>query len=176
MTTPQDPYRDPQPGQPGGWSAVPDTPYPAGMPPEQAGAPPPRPGVVVAAAVLWVLAGLFFLLSGLALAFAGSDATVQQQFEDAVAQSGMQIDPEALQQGTLVAGIVMVVLGGLLVLFALLMLGRSNAARVLLTVLGVLAALLLLGTVIGTLVLLVAIVLQFLPSANSWFRFRRGAV
>lgn len=173
MTTPQDPYRDPRPEQPGGWS---DTPYPAGMPPGQPAAPPRRPGVVVAAAVLWVLAGLFFLLSGLVLAFAGSNATVEQQFEDAVAQSGVQIDPETLQQGVLVTGIVMAVLGGLLVLLALLMLGRSNGARVVLTVLGVLAALLLLGTVIGTLVLLVAIVLQFLPSANAWFRFRRAAV
>jgi hypothetical protein len=33
---------------------------------------------------------------------------------------------------------------------------------------------LLLGTVVGTLVVLVAIVLQFLPPANAWFRSGRG--
>jgi hypothetical protein len=134
-----------------------------------------RPGVVVASVVLWVLTGLFFLLSGLVLALAGGSQTVQDQLDDAVAQSGVQIDPETLRQGVVVTGVVLAVLGALLVILPLLMLLRSNAARILLTVLGVLVALLLLGTVVGTLVVLVAIVLQFLPPANAWFRSRPNA-
>ncbi len=173
MTTPQDPYGDPGPGQPGGY---PDTPYPAGMPSGQPALPPRRPAVVAVAAALWVLTGLFFLLPGLLVALTGDNATVQQELENAVARSGIQIDPDTVAQGIVVAGIVMAVLGALLVLGGLLLLGRSNAARVLVTVLGVVAALLLLGTVIGTLVVLLAIVLQFLPSANTWFRYRRGPV
>ena len=135
-----------------------------------------RPGVVVASVVLWVLTGLFFLLSGLVLALAGGSQTVQDQLDDAVAQSGVQIDPETLRQGVVVTGVVLAVLGALLVILPLLMLLlRSNVARILLTVLGVLVALLLLGTVVGTLVVLVAIVLQFLPPANAWFRSRPNA-
>ena len=134
-----------------------------------------RPGVVVASVVLWVLTGLFFLLSGLVLALAGGSQTVQDQLDDAVAQSGVQIDPETLRQGVVVTGVVLAVLGALLIILSLLMLLRSNAARILLTVLGVLVALLLLGTVVGTLVVLVAIVLQFLPPANAWFRSRPNA-
>ena len=134
-----------------------------------------RPGVVVVSVVLWVLTGLFFLLPGLVLALAGGNQTVQDQLDDAVAQSGIQIDPETLRQGVVVTGVVLAVLGALLIILSLLMLLRSNAARILLTVLGVLVALLLLGTVVGTLVVLVAIVLQFLPPANAWFRSRPNA-
>ena len=135
-----------------------------------------RPGVVVVSVVLWVLTGLFFLLSGLVLALAGGNQAVQDQLDDAVAQSGVQIDPETLRQGVVVTGVVLAVLGALLVILPLLMLLlRSNVARILLTVLGVLVALLLLGTVVGTLVVLVAIVLQFLPPANAWFRSRPNA-
>jgi hypothetical protein len=135
-----------------------------------------RPGVVVVSVVLWVLTGLFFLLSGLVLALAGGNQAVQDQLDDAVAQSGVQIDPETLRQGVVVTGVVLAVLGALLVILPLLMLLlRSNVARILLTVLGVLVALLLLGTVVGTLVVLVAIVLQFLPPANAWFRSRPDA-
>ncbi|HYZ10233.1 MAG TPA: hypothetical protein VE709_16920 [Pseudonocardiaceae bacterium] len=132
-----------------------------------------RPGVVVVSVVLWVLTGLFLLLPGLVLALAGGNQAVQDQLENTVAQSGLQVDPETLRQGVVVTGVVMAVLGALLVVLSLLMLLRSNAARILLTVLGVLVALVLLGTVVGTLVVLVAIVLQFLPPANVWFRARR---
>ncbi len=191
MSTPQDPY-GPQSQQPAGYPPPDASGYPAAPPPPQsgypAGMPPPpgagytgdnrpvgRPGVVVGSVVLWVLTGLFFLLSGLVLALAGGSQTVQDQLDDAVAQSGVQIDPETLRQGVVVTGVVLAVLGALLVILPLLMLLRSNAARILLTVLGVLVALLLLGTVVGTLVVLVAIVLQFLPPANAWFRSRPNA-
>ncbi len=190
MSTPQDPY-GPQSQQPAGYPSPGESGYPAAPPPQPSGypggmSPPPgdytghdrpvgRPGVVVASVVLWVLTGLFFLLSGLVLALAGGSQTVQDQLDDAVAQSGVQIDPETLRQGVVVTGVVLAVLGALLIILSLLMLLRSNAARILLTVLGVLVALLLLGTVVGTLVVLVAIVLQFLPPANAWFRSRPNA-
>jgi hypothetical protein len=134
-----------------------------------------RPAIVVVSVVLWVLTGLFFLLPGLVLALAGGNQAVQDQLERSVAQSGLQVDPETLRQGVVVTGVVMAVLGALLVVLSLLMLRRSNVARILLTVLGVLVALVLLGTVVGTLVVLVAIVLQFLPPANVWFRSRPSA-
>ncbi len=125
--------------------------------------------------VLWVLTGLLFLLSGLATALVGGNQAVQDRLDEVVAQSDVQIDPETLQQSIIVIGVVLAVLGALLVILSLLMLRRSNAARILLTVLGVLAALALLFTVVGTLVVLVAIVLQFLPPANAWFRSRPDA-
>lgn len=191
MSTPQDPY-GPQSQQPAGYPPPGGSGYPAAPPPQPSGypggmSPPPgehtgdnrpvgRPGVVVVSVVLWVLTGLFFLLSGLVLALAGGNQAVQDQLDDAVAQSGVQIDPETLRQGVVVTGVVLAVLGALLVILPLLMLLlRSNVARILLTVLGVLVALLLLGTVVGTLVVLVAIVLQFLPPANAWFRSRPDA-
>ena len=125
--------------------------------------------------VLWVLTGLLFLLSGLVTALVGGNQAVQDQLDEVAAQSDVQIDPETLQQSMVVIGVVLAVLGGLLVILSLLMLRRSNAARILLTVLGVLVALALLFTVVGTLVVLVAIVLQFLPPANAWFRSRSNA-
>lgn len=180
MTQPQDPYGDPArdpyaaPQQPAGWS---NPPYPDGPAPGGPVAKPRRPAVVLVAVILWVLTGLFLLLVGLAAALAGNLPGAARQIEDALAGSGLQVDPAAAQQVVVVIGVVFAVLGALLVLLAFLMLRRSKFARVLLTVLGVVAALLLLvGTLgVGTLVVLIAIVLQFLPAANRWFRFRRGA-
>ena len=191
MSTPQDPY-GPQSQQPAGYPPPDASGYPAAPPPPQsgypAGMPPPpgagytgdnrpvgRPGVVVGSVVLWVLTGLLFLLSGLVTALVGGNQAVQDQLDEVAAQSDVQIDPETLQQSIVVIGVVLAVLGGLLVILSLLMLRRSNAARILLTVLGVLVALALLFTVVGTLVVLVAIVLQFLPPANAWFRSRANA-
>lgn len=186
MSNPQDPYDPSQSQQPGGLPPPGQGGYPEAQPGYQGGMPPPpgdhterpvrRPGVVVAAAVLWVLTGLLFLLAGLATALAGGNAEVQEELDNAFAQSGLTVDTDILQQGIVVTGVVLAVVGALLVIGALLMLRRSNAARILLTVLGVIVALLLLGTVIGTIVVLVAIVLQFLPAANAWFRAPRSAV
>jgi len=148
------------------------------MPPPPGGPTGPvgRPGVVVGAAVLWVLTGLFVLLGGLATALLGGNQEIQEELDNAFAQSGFTVDTEILQQSIVVTGVVLAVVGALLVIGALLLLRRSNAARILLTVLGVVVALLLLGTVVGTIVVLVAIVLQFLPAANAWFRAPRSAV
>ncbi|MDQ3887277.1 MAG: hypothetical protein M3308_09810 [Actinomycetota bacterium] len=203
MSTPQDPYgpqsqqpgKDPIPGESGYPAAPPPQPsgYPAGMPPPSGGMPPPsgeytgashlgdrRPGLVVASVVLWVLIGLFFLLPGLVLALVGDNQAMQEQLEDQLADvaapSGVQLEPETLQQWIFATGVVMAVLGALLIILSLLMLMRSNVARIVLTVLGVPVALLLLRTVVGTLVVLAAIVLQFLPPANVWFRSRRRVV
>lgn len=149
--------------------------YPAGMYGESdPGRQPGRPGVLVVSVVLWVLTGLFLVLGGLAAAaFGDSNADgFQQQLEDALQRSGAQVDPVFVQQALVISGIVLAVLGVLLVVLALVMLARQNWARVLLTVLGVISLLLLLGTIIGPLVVLVAIVLQFLPPANKWFSSR----
>lgn len=184
MSTP----RDPQGQQPG---------YPneGGPPPQQGGYPPQgghpagpygdtypgqqqvkRPGVLVVSVVLWVLTGLLLAFGGLAAAaFGGSNAGGwQQQVDQALARSGLQgrIDPALLQQTLVISGIVLAVLGALLVLLALLMLGRQNWARILLTVLGVIVLVLLLGTIVGSLVVLAAIVLHFLPPVNAWFKSR----
>lgn len=187
MSAPQDP-RDPQGQQPG-------YPYQGGPPQQegyyQGGYPPPagypagstqpspgqqqvkRPGVLVVSVVLWVLTGLFMLTSGLAVALVGNanNEMIQRQIDQALAQTGMQgqLDPAVVQQAVVTSGIVLAVLGVLLIVLALLMLGRKNWARILLTVLGVITLVLLLGTVIGSLVVLLAIVLHFLPPVNAWF-------
>lgn len=186
MSAPQDP-RDPQPGYPnqGGppqqEGYPPQGGYPAGST-QQYGEPYPgrqqvkRPGVLVVSVVLWVLTGLLMLLSGVAVALFGSanNELIQRQIDQAMARSGVQgqLDPAVVQQAAVATGIVLAVFGGLLVLLALLMLGRQNWARIVLTVLGVIALVLLLGTVIGSLVVLVAIVLHFLPAVNAWFKSR----
>lgn len=151
--------------------------YPAGM----YGQPYPgpqqdkRPGVLVVSVVLWVLTGLFMVFAGVGAALAGGSGdvqTLQRQLENTLGQAGGQLDAAVLQQAVVVSGIVLAVLGALLVVLALLMLGRKNWARVTLTVLGVISLLLLVGTVVGPLVVLVAIVLHFLPPVNAWFKPR----
>lgn len=136
------------------------------------GQQPGRPGVLVGSVVLWVLSGLLLLLIGLSAALFGGAGGFQQQIEDAMQGSATQLDPAALQQGVVITGIVFAVLAVLLIVLALVMLGRQNWARILLTVLGVISLLPLLGTIIGPLLVLVAIVLQFLPPANAWFSSR----
>jgi hypothetical protein len=183
MSTPQDPQGQ-QPGNPyqgsphyGGYQQYgQEGGYPAGM----YGQPYPgpqqvkRPGVLVVSVVLWVLTGLFLLLGGIGAALAGgsNQEVIQRQLDTVLGPAAQQIDPAMVQQAILVSGIVLAVLGVLLVVLPLLMLGRQNWARILLTVLGVLALLALLGTVIGPLVVLVAIVLHFLPPVNAWFKSR----
>ncbi len=187
MSTPQDPQGQ-QPGyqgppqyggynQPGGYPQYGQhSGYPAGM----YGQPYPgpqqikRPGVLVVSVVLWVLTGLFLVLGGVGLALAGgsNQDVIQRQLDAVLGPSGQQLDAAMLQQAILVSGIVLVVVGVLLVVLSLLMLGRQNWARILLTVLGVLTLVPLLGTVVGPLVVLVAIVLHFLPPVNAWFKAR----
>ncbi|MPZ64787.1 MAG: hypothetical protein GEU83_04470 [Pseudonocardiaceae bacterium] len=122
--------------------------------------------------VLWVLSGLLLLLVGLSAALFGGAGGFEQQIEDALQRSGAQVDPAFVQQTLVVTGIVFAAFGVLLIVLALVMLARQNWARILLTVLGVISLLLLLGTIIGPLVVMVAIVLQFLPPVNAWFSSR----
>lgn len=180
MSAPQDP-RDQQ-GQPGypyqpGYDQGQPAGYPAGSTQPYPGQPQVRrPGVLVVSVVLWVLTGLFLLFVGFGSVSAGGSRAAQQQisrYVDTLAGYGMQVDPAMVQRALVVTGIVALALGALLVILALLMLARQNWARVLLTIVGVLALLPLLGTVVGPLVVLVAIVLHFLPPANAWFRARR---
>lgn len=194
MSAPQDP-RDPQ-GQPGyryqpGPSQQGDYyqqgyeqgDLPAGYPAGSTGPYPgqqqvKRPGVLVVSVVLWVLTGLFLLFIGFGSVSAVGSPAAEQQISEAVdmlAGYGMQVDPATVQRALVVTGIVALALGALLVILSLLMLAQQNWARVLLTIVGVIAMVPLLGTIVGPLVVLVAIVMHFLPPVNAWFHARRQA-
>lgn len=169
-TSPDDRYLDgpPYPPPPPGWT------YPA---------PPPgtgldgledarqggRPGGVVAAVVCWLLSGLVLIGSG-ALTVAGSAAPeARRELANMFAESEVQLTDQALRQLLIGTGLVSIAFGLITVVFGLLLLGGSNWVRILLTVVGLLDVLLVL---FGVLFVIAAVVLQFLPSSNQWFRAR----
>lgn len=136
-----------------------------------------RPGVMVAAVVLWVLAGLAAGFVGFGVAVGGGDPAVREQLNDALSQGQVPgVDAAGIQQALVIFGIVVLVLAALMIVLPLLMLGRQSWARILVTIVGVLALLPLIATFIGPILVIVAIVLQFLPATNAWFRAPRSAV
>lgn len=185
MSTPQDPrygpadqpsgeYPPPPAYQQGGYPGYPGgTSSPYGEP--SLGQPARPPAVLIVSIVLWALTGLFLVLPGLTFVLAGGNFPEQQldEMADMAEAYGVQVDPAVLEQSLVVGVIIGIVLGVLLIVLPLLMLGRQNWARILLTVVGVLSLLPVLGTVVGPLVIIVAIVLQFLPASNAFFRERR---
>lgn len=130
-----------------------------------------RPGAVVTAVAFWTLSGL--ALSGYAAVLLSSlgDPATRDALLDVLADSQVQVGADVLERVLVVLGTVTLVLGLLTVTFGLLLLRRANWARVLATVVGVLGMPLFLPVL--PLVLL-AILLQFLPSSNAWFRLPHG--
>lgn len=162
-STPHDPYSSPSADRlsppPAGWSGPP--------------APAARSsGTVVAATVFWTLVGLLLAGYGATLLSAVRDPRTRDELLDLLAESQVQISVAVLERVLVGLGSVTLVVGLLTVIFGLLLLRAANWARILITVLGVLAIPLFLP--IFPLVLL-AIVLQFLPSSNAWFRSRAAA-
>jgi hypothetical protein len=128
-----------------------------------------RPGTVLGAVVCWILAGLTMLVSGAATVAVARTREAKQAFADLFAESQVQISDEMIEQLLLGTGLASLVIGFLTIVFGLLLLGGANWARITVTVLGL----------IGVLVVFfpapfvaLAIVLQFLPSSNAWFRSR----
>jgi hypothetical protein len=146
---------------PAGWSGPGD-----GSGPLAAGT---RSGTVVAAVVFWTLAGLFLSGYGAALLAAVRDQRTKNELLDLLADSQVQVSASVLERILVGLGCVTLVVGVLTVIFGLLLLRRANWARILVTVVGLLAMPLFLP--VFPLVLL-GIVLQFLPSSNAWFRAR----
>jgi len=122
--------------------------------------------------VFWTLAGLLLSAYGAALLSAVRDPRTRDELLDLLADSQVQISVAVLERVLVGLGSVNLVVGLLTVIFGLLLLRGANWARILVTVLGVLAMPLFLP--VFPLVLL-AIVLQFLPSSNAWFRSRAAA-
>ncbi|MQA13680.1 MAG: hypothetical protein GEV09_05755 [Pseudonocardiaceae bacterium] len=179
MSAPQDPQGQ-QPGYPYQGGHPEQGGYPAGTAPyEDPGRQVKLPGVLVVSVVLWVLTGLFLLFVGFGSVSAGGSAAAREQLSraaDMLAGYGLQVDPAMLERALVVSGIVLLTLGALLVILSLLMLMAQGWARVLLTIVGIIALLPLLTTLVGPLVVLVAIVLHFVPPVNRWFRFRAGTL
>lgn len=183
MSTPQDPddpYRDDAPPPPG-WT------YPAPPPgtgmggpggmggigpePQRHWAPRPgsRPGSVVAAVICWVFAGIILIGSGvLTVAGAGLPET-RREVARLFAESDVPVTDAMLRQLLLFSGTASIVLGVLTLVLGVLLLGGSNRVRVLITVVGLLDMLMVL---FGALFVLAALVLQFLPASNAWWRAR----
>lgn len=132
-----------------------------------------RPGVVIASSVLWFITAAVLLGVGFPLTVYFGTASDADLISDLDLGSGD--DPDDFRTGFMTLGIVGMVLGVVLAILAIFVLRGQNWARVTVTVVGALAALTLLISLVGWLLPVVAIVLQFLPAANTWFRSRPGA-
>ncbi|HEU0088139.1 MAG TPA: hypothetical protein VFQ77_10895 [Pseudonocardiaceae bacterium] len=168
MSTPQDPYAS----RSGDLPLAPSSP-PAGWPGPAGGPLPPapvtRPGTVVAAVVCWLLAGLILIFSGAVTVAAARTQEAKNALADLFAKSQVQISEEAIEQLLIGTGLAAVAVGLLTIVFGTLLLGGANWARITVTVLGVLGVLIVL---LPAPLVLLALVLQFVPSSNAWFRTR----
>ncbi len=205
MSTPQDPYgqdpygRAPQ-GQPPPFDprqqgypqqGYPQQGYPqqgAAQPPAAPAGPPPRQ--VETSFVLWAVVVVLQLV-GIALTFAERETLRAAAEEQARAQGGGRLDPQAVDAIVtfgIVFGIVLAVLfAGAILVSAIFMRRGQNWARIVLAVVGGLLVLFALvslaggtaGAVVQSLLTLVvviaALVLMFTGPANAWFAARRGS-
>ena len=175
------PANGPSQGAPQGWpdQSYPTQQYPAGGP--QRPAPAKRPGTVIAACVLtWVCGALGLLIgAGFALIFAlAPEAELADELRDnrdvqeSLDTLNMSLDD--FTDAMIVAGGILAVLSLLAIILAIMAFARSNVGRILLTVLGVIAALLSLVTLLipATAVIVLAIVLLYVGGANDWYARR----
>jgi len=203
---PPDPYGQPgQPGQPG-QSGQP-TPQPYGQPygqgpqygapynpyaqqqpyapysgaPGAPGVPDRRPGTVTAAAVITIVLSALTAALGLLLALVGSN--MAQDMMDELDKRGYDTSDftaHELAVGFAVMGAVIAVVALAAIVTAIFVLRRSNAARIMLTVMaGLCIAVSLVGIASGGSALTLAgaiavIVLLYRRSSNAWFATRPG--
>ena len=218
MSTPQDPHGrppedqpppfDPQQGYP--QQGYPQQGYPQqgypqqgypqqGYPPQpgqQSGAQPPAapahppPRQVETSFMLWAVVVVLQLV-GIALTFAERESLRAVAEQQARAQGGGRLDPQAVDAIVtfgIVFGVVLAVLFAVVILvFAIFMRRGQNWARIVLAVLGGLLVLFALvslaggtvGAVVQSLLTLVvviaALVLMFTEPANAWFAARRAS-
>ena len=124
---------------------------------------------MVSAGVWGVFAGLVLIGSG-ALTVAGAAAPeARKEFANLFAESDVPLSDLALKQILIGTGLASIAFGVITIAFGLLLLGGSNWVRIVVTVVGVLDVLLVL---FGVLFVIAAVVLQFVPSSNQWFRAR----
>ena len=198
MSTPQDPYSRPPEGQsppfdpPQGYPPQGYPPQPgqqdAAQPLAAPAGPPPRQ--VQTSFVLWAVIVVLQLV-GIALTFAERESLRAAAEEQARAQGGGRLDPQAVDAIVtfgIVFGVVLAVLFAVAILvFAIFMRRGQNWARIVLAVLGGLLVLFALASLIGgtvgavvqsllTLVVVIAaLVLMFTEPANAWFAARRAS-
>lgn len=175
MSTPQNPYSQ-QAGPPS--APPPPAHWPGPMPPSEGGFGRPvwvtaaRPGSVLGAVVCWLLAGVTLIVSGAFTTAAAATQGARDALRALFADSQLQLSDAAAERILIGTGLAGAVVGLLTIAFGLALLGAAGWVRVVLTVLGVLGVLLV---VYPVLFVALAVVLQFLPASNAWFRSRVAA-
>jgi hypothetical protein len=173
---PPQPYAAPQPTQPQqpqGWGQAPPVygQYAMGQQPPaylRPHYPPPdpdtRPGTVVAASIMTIVGSVIALLISVFMVPAG------------VADYN---DPTSTDKGVTLAMIIWFAVCGVLSLIAIplgiMVLFRSKVARILLTVVGSIAALLSLFVVLYPALIIAALVMLYAGRAGNWFARRKPA-
>ena len=109
------------------------------------------------------------LLSGAATVAAAGTQEAKQTLADVFAESQLQVSDAMIEQLLIATGVASLAVGALSIAFGLLLLGGANSARITVTVLGLLGVLIVL---LPAPFVALAIVLQFLPGSNAWFRSR----
>lgn len=131
----------------------------------------PRPGTVLGAVIAWMVASFVLILSGWGTLTVAGDEEARGIVENMFAEAGTQISPAAVQQLLVTIGFLSMILGLLVAVFGAFVLNRRNWARIAATVVGTLSVFF---SLMAIPFVLLAIVLQFLPSSNAWFRFQPG--
>ena len=125
--------------------------------------PPSRPPVLVAAGVIWLLVGAGMALIGLVLALASRLPETKDLYAD---------NPEITSMFTGI-GVAVAVLGAIVIGLAVPVFSGAMWARIAISASGGLLALLAIGTFVVPVMVIVAIVLQFLPSVNAYAAAKR---
>lgn len=126
----------------------------------------PRPRVVLVAAILWVVTAV--VMFGIAALFAlfASEQVAGLGARDVLDDGGAGYSDEGASIIAYGRAVVAALLGLVVLVFGLLMARRSRYARTTVSVAGAVSAALLLPLPFVVL----ALVLQFRPAANRWFR------
>jgi O-antigen/teichoic acid export membrane protein len=137
--------------------------------------PTARPATVTAAFWLWIVRSVLSIIAGIVAATVGRG---MPQITELSAQE------QQVAQGALIAFAVIVIILSLLeALFAYFMYRGRNWARIVVTILAALSLVALITQAsasgwlewVGAALIVVAIILQFTPSANAYFRAARSA-
>lgn len=184
-----DPGHGPGPETPQGWPEQHPYPqesqqhYPAGGDPRGSGGPAKRPGTVLSACVLtWVFSAIGLVVgAGLALVFAlAPEADLAEELRDNADLrenlDTLNMSVDEFVDAMVIVGVVLAALSLLAIIFAVMAFARSNVGRILLTVLGVITAVLTLVTLLipATAAIVLAIVLLYVGGANGWYARREA--
>lgn len=133
--------------------------------PEPPAGPPRRPATLIIAGVIWLLLGALALLVGIVYLLADRIPEFDRVYADYPS-----VTPELVQG----VGLVATVVGLALVAFGIPVFGGALWARIMTAVIGGLAGLIGILTVVVPLLAFTAIVLQFLPASNAYAKAKRA--